>query len=312
MSFRGSPGSRFKRASSRSSSAWPLNAWRSCAAGHPQPLPPSGLVIRCGPTRRPADKFSPGSTSHPSSDSTSHLYNRKICPAAPRNPSIRRHRRPKRRTAAHVSGAVRRSRHWRDDVRCLVGCCSSSPRAGSPRAGGRPGRDEPVLPTPRRRWMSHLSTTWATDFPCAVPMAVSVGSVNRLFRPSANPPQDSSCTPVGAHDLLVGVALEERVRLDLVDRRSHLVVLDEIDEAVGVEVRDTDRPREAVGVDLLNRSPEAVIVAERLVDQVEVDVVETEALEGRLKGGLRVGLAGVLDPQLGGDEQLVTRDATRG
>jgi hypothetical protein len=42
-------------------------------------------------------------------------------------------------------------------------------------------------------------------------------------------------------------------------------VLDEIDEPVGVEVRDTDRPGETVGVDLFHRSPEAVVVAERLV-----------------------------------------------
>ena len=114
---------------------------------------------------------------------------------------------------------------------------------------------------------------------------------------------------VGAHELLVGVALEERVRLDLVDRRGHVVVLDEIDEPVGVEVGDTDRPGEAVGVELLHRPPEAVVVAERLVDQVEVDVVEAEPLEGPLEGGLGVGLAGVLDPQLGRDEQLVARDA---
>ena len=58
-------------------------------------------------------------------------------------------------------------------------------------------------------------------------------------------------------------------------------------------------------MDLLHRPPEAVVVAERLVDQVEVDVIEAEPLEGPLEGGPRVGLAGVLDPQLGGDEQLV-------
>jgi hypothetical protein len=44
-------------------------------------------------------------------------------------------------------------------------------------------------------------------------------------------------------------------------------------------------------VDLLHRSPEAVVVAERLVDQVQVDVVETETLEGSAEGGLRIRLA---------------------
>ena len=43
-----------------------------------------------------------------------------------------------------------------------------------------------------------------------------------------------------AHELLVGGALEERVGLDLVDRGGDLVVVDEVDQPVGVEVR---RPR---------------------------------------------------------------------
>ena len=117
---------------------------------------------------------------------------------------------------------------------------------------------------------------------------------------------------VGVHQLVVGVALEERVRLDLVDRRGHVVVLDEIDETVRVEVGDTDRPGQAVGVELLHRPPEAVVVPERLVDQVQVDVVETEPLQRPLEGRRGVGLAGVLDPQLGRHEQLVTSDAAAG
>jgi hypothetical protein len=44
------------------------------------------------------------------------------------------------------------------------------------------------------------------------------------------------------------MTLEERVRLDLVDGRGYLVVLDEVDESVGVEVGDTDRPDAPVGV----------------------------------------------------------------
>src|SRR4249919_497938 len=43
-----------------------------------------------------------------------------------------------------------------------------------------------------------------------------------------------------AHQLLVGGALEERMRLDLVDRRDDLVVLDKVDEPVRVEVRHAD------------------------------------------------------------------------
>ena len=61
-----------------------------------------------------------------------------------------------------------------------------------------------------------------------------------------------------AHQLLLGVTLEERVALDLVDHRRDLVVRDEINKPVGIEVRDTDRPRESLAVQLLHRPPSAV------------------------------------------------------
>jgi hypothetical protein len=86
-------------------------------------------------------------------------------------------------------------------------------------------------------------------------------------------------------------------------------VLDQVDQAVRVEVRDADRSGQPVGVGPLHRAPEAVVVAERLVDQVEVDAVEPEPLQRPVERGLGPRLAGVLDPQLRGDEQLVTRDA---
>ena len=115
-----------------------------------------------------------------------------------------------------------------------------------------------------------------------------------------------------AHERLVGGALVERVRLDLVDRRRDLVVGDEVDEPVGVEVRHADGLGQALAVDLLHRPPGAVVVAEGLVDEVQVDVVEAEPLERRLERTPGVALAGVLDPELGGDEQLVARDAAGG
>ena len=113
------------------------------------------------------------------------------------------------------------------------------------------------------RWMSQRNTTCATDFPWAVPISVSVGSVNRLLRPSANGPHDSICTPrsrmsscsacAGRRD---GISIWSTAGVDL-------VVIDEIDESVGVEVRDTDRASEALNVVLFfHRSPRAVVVAE--------------------------------------------------
>lgn len=49
-----------------------------------------------------------------------------------------------------------------------------------------------------------------------------------------------------AHEVVVGGALEERVGLDLVDRRGDLVVADQVQEPVGVEVGDADRLDQAL------------------------------------------------------------------
>ena len=61
-----------------------------------------------------------------------------------------------------------------------------------------------------------------------------------------------------------------------------------------------------------SRSEKTVVVAQWLVDEVEVDVVEAEPLERTLDRGPGLCLTGLLDPQLGGDEQLIAGDAAGG
>src|SRR5690606_38508829 len=103
--------------------------------------------------------------------------------------------------------------------------------------------------------------------------------------------------------------LLERVHLDLVHRRHDLVVDDQIHDAVRLVIADADGTDAAIAKHSLHRTPGAVNVTERLMDQVEVEIVEPEALQGPLERGLRALLALVLDPQLGGDEDLLARDA---
>jgi hypothetical protein len=69
------------------------------------------------------------------------------------------------------------------------------------------------------------------------------------------------------------------VGLDLVDRGGDVVVVDQVDQPVGVEVRHPDGPDEAFLLELLHRAPGAVVVPVWLVDQVQVEVVEAEALQ---------------------------------
>jgi len=108
-----------------------------------------------------------------------------------------------------------------------------------------------------------------------------------------------------AHEGLLLPALMEHVRLDLVHRGRDLVVLDQVDEPIGVEVRDADRTDPAFPVEVLHRPPLAVVVAVRLVDQIQIEVVQAQAPKRCLERPLGVVLAGVLDPEFGGDEQLL-------
>ena len=59
-------------------------------------------------------------------------------------------------------------------------------------------------------------------------------------------------------------------------------------------------------------APGAVVVAVGLVDQVQVEVVEAQTPQRGVERLLGVLLAGVLYPQLGGDEQLPVGDAAGG
>ena len=110
---------------------------------------------------------------------------------------------------------------------------------------------------------------------------------------------------------LLGLSLlVEGVRLDLVDGGHDFVVHEEIHEPVGIEITHPDGLDAARLVKLLHRPPGAVHVAERLVDQVQVEVVELELVQRRLESRLGPFVAGVLHPEFGGDEEFFARDAT--
>ena len=98
-----------------------------------------------------------------------------------------------------------------------------------------------------------------------------------LFLASANGPHDSICTWFSCRNCLGFDLLIEWMGFDLVDRRHHFVVDDQIHQAVGVKVADADGSGAAFLVQLLHRSPGAVHIAEGLVDQIQVQIVELQA-----------------------------------
>ena len=117
----------------------------------------------------------------------------------------------------------------------------------------------------------------------------------------------------GAHRLVA----EVRVHLDLVDRRHLPAVVDDPLQVVGLEVRDADRRRPAVAPlrrELGQRAPRRLEVAvvpgrQRPVDEEQVDLVEPEPPQRLVERPARVVGAVEAVVELGGDVELVARDA---
>ena len=108
---------------------------------------------------------------------------------------------------------------------------------------------------------------------------------------------------------------------DLVDHRGDLGALHQLLEVPLGEVRDPDALDHAGAVELLDRPPGACIgllpmvaVCDgvRPVDQVEVDVVDPQGLQALLETGTGQVVAVVLVMELGGEEDLASRDAALG
>ena len=128
-------------------------------------------------------------------------------------------------------------------------------------------------------WVSQRSATCAADFP--------------YFLPSPPAPRFGKAVPalgkrtpgldlhaLFPHQRLVFRTLKKRMGLNLVHGGHNLIVHDEVRKAVGIEIAHADRADPSFPVKLLHCPPGTVIVAERLVDEVQVEKVKAEALEG--------------------------------
>lgn len=104
-------------------------------------------------------------------------------------------------------------------------------------------------------------------------------------------------------ELIGGLLLEERVSLKLVDGGLHLIVQEKVLQAFIGEARHTYGADKSFFVKPFAGSPRRIIVAVGLVQQVEVDVIQSEQLQRLVEGPERILILVVLHPQFGGDEK---------
>ena len=101
--------------------------------------------------------------------------------------------------------------------------------------------------------------------------------------------------------------LEEGMRLKLVHHRLHRVVQEEVLQAFAGEARHADGAHPALLIQPLHGAPRGVIIAVRLVQKVQVEVIKAEVLHRQVEGAQRVVILVVLNPELGRHEHLLAR-----
>ena len=103
--------------------------------------------------------------------------------------------------------------------------------------------------------------------------------------------------------------LEEHIALHLIDGGGHVLEGDEVGQPVRVEAAHPDGPDLSLPAQLGHGPPGPVVVAQGLVDQVQIQVVQAQPVHGGLEPPLGPLTACIGDPQLGGDEQLLPGEA---
>ena len=103
--------------------------------------------------------------------------------------------------------------------------------------------------------------------------------------------------------------LLERVDFDLIDRRRDLVMNHQVHDAIRLKVGNPDRSDFALLVQFLHRAPLTIHIAEGLMNQIQVNVIQLQALQGIFKGFSCALVALALNPKFGRDEQFFSGHA---
>lgn len=100
--------------------------------------------------------------------------------------------------------------------------------------------------------------------------------------------------------------MTEGIDLNLIDMGANGIVMRKINETIRCEIAHADGSKNLVLVEALHRAPGAVNVTHRLVNQIKVEVIETEQVERAVNGSARTFFACILHPKLGCDEKFST------
>ena len=111
------------------------------------------------------------------------------------------------------------------------------------------------------------------------------------------------------HEVSCRPLLMPDIRLDLIDGGLHLVAVEKVGKTLVPETRDADRLDATFLIKLLHGAPGAIVVTVRLVNQVEIKIVQPELLHRSLNRLQGVVVAVILHPELRRDKKFLARDA---
>lgn len=127
--------------------------------------------------------------------------------------------------------------------------------------------------------------------------------------PSANGPPGFGNNAVLLHQRQGVLLLEEGVKLYLVNGGDHIHRFAQVSQPGGVEIAYADGPERTVPVCFLHGAVGPHIIANRLVNKVQIQIIQAQVVQRTLNRCLRPLIAGVLHPKLCGDEQFLTGNA---
>ena len=100
--------------------------------------------------------------------------------------------------------------------------------------------------------------------------------------------------------------LEEGVKLYLINGGDHIHRFAQVSQPGGVEIAYADGPERTVPVCFLHGAIGPHIITNGLVNKVQIQIIQAQVVQRTLNRCLRPLIAGVLHPQLCGDEQFLT------